>query len=205
MTHLCRCDPCRCNDHGAGHSDRADDTASEFQAGRLRHPGFWFWKRARRRPDRSCRRKADMPEPPLGAHLVTPRRGYTHHGIYAGNGEVLHYAGLSRSIRSGPVEQVRLAEFANGRSVLVECRSERALDGQEVVARARSRLGENRYRLLTNNCEHFSEWSRFGVSRSSQVDRWIGRPASVLRNLASPASWVAWASLSSRRAERATT
>src|SRR5262249_61985463 len=21
-------------------------------------------------------------EPPLGAHMVTPRRGYTHHGIY---------------------------------------------------------------------------------------------------------------------------
>jgi hypothetical protein len=23
-------------------------------------------------------------EPPLGSHLVTPRRGYLHHGIYVG-------------------------------------------------------------------------------------------------------------------------
>jgi hypothetical protein len=23
-------------------------------------------------------------EPPLGSHMVTPRRGYLHHGIYVG-------------------------------------------------------------------------------------------------------------------------
>lgn len=27
---------------------------------------------------------------PLGAHLTTPRRGYVHHGIYAGSGRVIH-------------------------------------------------------------------------------------------------------------------
>jgi hypothetical protein len=117
--------------------------------------------------------------------LITPRRGYTHHGIYAGDGTVVHYAGLSRSISRGPVSQVPLTEFANGRPVHVECRSERALDGQEIVVRARSRLGESRYRLLTNNCEHFSEWSRFGVSRSKQVERWFSLPAFVVRGLVS--------------------
>jgi hypothetical protein len=40
-----------------------------------------------------------------------------------------------------------------------------------VVARARSRLGENRYRLTTNNCEHFCEWCLSGESRSEQVER----------------------------------
>ena len=24
--------------------------------------------------------------PPIGAHVVTPRRAYTHHGIYVGDG-----------------------------------------------------------------------------------------------------------------------
>jgi hypothetical protein len=96
---------------------------------------------------------------------------------------VLHYAGLSRSIRSGPVAKVRLDEFANGQSIHVECRSEPALDAHEVVARAQSRLGESRYRLLTNNCEHFTEWSRFGVSRSRQVERWLGLPLAAARSL----------------------
>jgi hypothetical protein len=79
---------------------------------------------------------------------------------------------------------VRLDEFANGQPVHVECRSEPALDAHEIVARARSRLGESRYRLLTNNCEHFSEWSRFGVSRSRQVERWFGLPLAVARGVA---------------------
>ena len=37
---------------------------------------------------------------PLGAHLVSPRWGYTHHGIYTGGGRVIHYAGLSEGWRT---------------------------------------------------------------------------------------------------------
>jgi lecithin:retinol acyltransferase len=40
-------------------------------------------------------------EPPLGAHLVTPRRAYTHHGIYVGLGRVVQYGGLSRGLGRG--------------------------------------------------------------------------------------------------------
>jgi hypothetical protein len=46
--------------------------------------------------------------------------------------------------------------------------------GEQAVARARSRLGENRYRFLSNNCEHFVEWCLHGASRSSQVDTFLG-------------------------------
>jgi hypothetical protein len=35
----------------------------------------------------------------IGAHVATQRRWYTHHGIYAGSGKVIHYAGLSRSLQ----------------------------------------------------------------------------------------------------------
>jgi hypothetical protein len=27
---------------------------------------------------------------PVGAHLLAPRRGYTHHGIHVGGGKVVH-------------------------------------------------------------------------------------------------------------------
>ena len=37
-------------------------------------------------------------EPPLGSHLVTPRRGYLHHGIYVGARKVVHYSGLMRTV-----------------------------------------------------------------------------------------------------------
>ncbi len=118
----------------------------------------------------------EMDTPPLAAHLVTARRAYTHHGIYVGDGKVVHYAGLSRGWRSGPVEEVTLAEFARGRSIRVRPCSNPQFDPHQVIARARSRLGENCYHMLTNNCEHFCEWCLRGKNRSSQVDRIKSRP-----------------------------
>ena len=44
-------------------------------------------------------RLAENDAPPLGSHVVTSRRGYTHHGIFVGDGRVVHYAGLSRGWR----------------------------------------------------------------------------------------------------------
>lgn len=111
-----------------------------------------------------------------GTHLVTLRRGYAHHGIYAGNGRVVHYGGLSRSLRRGPVEEVSLERFAAGRSVLIKPTVGARHSGAEVVARARSRLGEDRYRITSNNCEHFCEWCIYGEPRSEQVESLIATP-----------------------------
>ena len=189
MNYLCKCDPCTCG------ADRADQATSSAGHGIHQVPGSVVSGEAspvrrsrnthRSAPRRAapCTQATGVPEPSIGAHLITPRRGYTHHGIYAGHGTVLHYAGLARDFRSGPVEEVSLERFANGRSVHIECRSTPALDEQDIVSRARSRLGENLYRLLTNNCEHFSEWSRFGTSRSPQVDRLLRTAPTVIRTL----------------------
>ena len=114
-------------------------------------------------------------EPPLGAHMVTPRRGYTHHGIYVGGGRVVQYRGLSRGLGRGPVEEVSLSQFAQGRPIWLRVEELRWSNGDEVVRRARSRLGENRYNLLTNNCEHFCQWCVRGEHRSYQVDELIFR------------------------------
>jgi hypothetical protein len=113
---------------------------------------------------------------PLGAHLVTPRFGYAHHGIHVGDNKVVHYAGLSRALLlRGPVEEVTLEEFADGRAVSIKNRPLPRFAPQEIVARARSRLGEDCYRLTTNNCEHFCEWCLSGESRSEQVDRILNK------------------------------
>ncbi len=120
-------------------------------------------------------------EPPLASHLVTPRALYSHHGIYVGNGRVIHYGGLAHGLRRGPVEEVSLAHFAHGRGIRVQPDPPR-FDRREVVARARLRLGERSYRILTNNCEHFCAWALQGESRSRQVE--------CLRS-ALPAVWLA--------------
>jgi lecithin:retinol acyltransferase len=109
-------------------------------------------------------------EPALGAHLITSRWGYSHHGVYVGRGRVVHYAGLSGFWHCGPVEEVSLSRFANGRAVRVVDHFEPHYSPEESVRRARSRLGESDYRLLSNNCEHFCNWCLSGVSRSDQVE-----------------------------------
>jgi hypothetical protein len=111
--------------------------------------------------------------PRLASHLVTPRSFYRHHGIYVGNGRVIHYAGLARGLQRGPVEEVSLRNFARGREVWLR-HGVSVFDRREVVERARSRLGERSYRLLTNNCEHFCDWVLRGESRSRQVERLRG-------------------------------
>jgi hypothetical protein len=119
-------------------------------------------------------------EPPIGAHMVTRRWGYTHHAIYVGRGRAVQYGGLSFGLRRGPVEEVSLSEFSSGRAIWIRSPAATSLNRDEVVRRARSRLGEDRYHVLKNNCEHFCEWCVSGEHRSYQVDRLLAR-ASFLR------------------------
>ena len=120
-------------------------------------------------------------EPPLGAHLVSRRAGYSHHGIYVGGGRVVHYAGLCVSLHRGPIEEVTLERFAAGYEVAIVAHPCAAFSGREAVARARSRLGEDRYRLLSNNCEHLCTWCVDGKGRSEQVRTCIAHPLAGLR------------------------
>jgi hypothetical protein len=132
----------------------------------------------------ACDRPLDPErEPPLGAHMVTPRRGYTHHGIYVGGGRVVQYGGLSWGLRRGPVEEVPLSQFSLGYPVWVRVVGSHWFDQREVVRRARLRLGEDRYSVLTNNCEHFCEWCVHGEHRSYQVDDRIAGCRGVLLKL----------------------
>ena len=120
-------------------------------------------------------------ELPVGGWLVTRRRGYTHHGVYVGDGHVAHYAGLSSGWRRGPVQIASLAEFSLGERLWVKSTPTARYFGQAAAQRALSRLGENEYRVLTNNCEHFCAWCLDGESRSRQVEGWLEWPCSIGR------------------------
>jgi hypothetical protein len=119
---------------------------------------------------------------PLGSHVVTPRRHYLHHGIYVGDGKIVHYAGLANGLQRGPVEETSLVFFSRGHPILFRSHADSSFDPCDVIRRARSRIGEDSYCLLTNNCEHFCEWCLHGKPRSYQVEAWLARrPGRVLR------------------------
>lgn len=104
-----------------------------------------------------------------GDHLVTKRLGYTHHGIYLGRDKVIHYSGLANGLRAGPVEIISLDHFSQGKRTYVQSHENRVFCRKQTVKRARSRLSEDKYNLLTNNCEHFINWCIYGKARSEQV------------------------------------
>jgi hypothetical protein len=105
----------------------------------------------------------------IGDHLISGRIAYTHHGIYIGDNKVIHYSGLADGLRGGPVEVTTLEKFAAGKKIRVRKYLEPLYSGQIAVERAYTRLGENRYDLHANNCEHFCTWVRTGNHVSSQV------------------------------------
>jgi hypothetical protein len=117
----------------------------------------------------------------LGAHLVTPRLAFAHHGIYVGDGNVVHYGALAHQLRRARVEQISLALFARGHPVFVRPHTAPRFAFAEVIRRARSRLGEDSYGLLRNNCEHFCEWCVQGIPRSYQVECLMKFPGAVAR------------------------
>lgn len=99
----------------------------------------------------------------IGAHLVTKRELYKHHGLYMGSGMVIEYS------RSKGVQIVNIEEFRENCSIEEFVHSDAIYDGETVIKRALSRVGENKYNLVFNNCEHFCNWSITGVAQSEQV------------------------------------
>ena len=109
-----------------------------------------------------------------GDHLVVSRLGYSHHGLYVGGGMVIHYSGFVQGISGGVIETISLDSFCDGEQVAVRDYWERKYSRKKSVKRAYSRLGEDSYNVLFNNCEHFVTWCITGSHSSRQVQAMAG-------------------------------
>lgn len=105
-----------------------------------------------------------------GDHIRVSRAAYFHHGIYIGQGLVVHFTArhgepVKRDaiIRCDPVER-----FAHGDAIEIVAYGQ-ASPVEEVFQRAQSRIGQDGYRLFSNNCEHFARWCKTGQHESPQV------------------------------------
>ena len=63
-------------------------------------------------------------------------------------------------------------EFRRGQALSVVSH-EGASPTSVTLRRAMSRIGEQNYNLLFNNCEHFANWCKTGRHRSGQVEDWL--------------------------------
>jgi len=108
---------------------------------------------------------------------------YTHHGIYIGNDEVIHYIKDTSGHNKGVVGKTTLKEFVGDRTlgmfrygvspqeVLMDlngtCSSREKDPAEKVVERAKSLLGKGDYNVLTNNCDKNSSFCATGIWESS--------------------------------------
>lgn len=116
---------------------------------------------------------------PLGAHLIVKHFGYTHHGIYVGRGRVIHYSGFAHLFKKHPIEITTIDRFSHGKKIMVQHYSQPKFKGRKVVRRMRSRMHENNYHLIINNCEHLCTWAITGVESSPQVFRMMNRLTTI--------------------------
>lgn len=137
-----------------------------------------------------------------GDVIGVSRGAYEHYAIYAGNGRVIHYAGESAdfkgriSIHEAPFEEFlknstdyfvvsfegrcpvkihALTKFISG-GYFDRCniKWKGKYSPEETLRRANSRIGECKYSIISNNCEHFAMWCKTGSSESTQVKRIAG-------------------------------
>ena len=109
---------------------------------------------------------------------------FNHHGIDLGDGTVAHYL-EGREILKSPLE-----DFSQGQPIWVVDHPGASAPGL-TLRRAMSRIGEQNYNLLFNNCEHFATWCKTGRHRSGQIDsvlerarHWSGlMPSALMRGL----------------------
>ncbi|XP_035698725.1 uncharacterized protein LOC118431590 [Branchiostoma floridae] len=160
-----------------------------------------------------------------GDLLKFPREGYSHWAVYIGGEKVIHLSGKSdsvmKSISNSPsvfstllgvtdLGKVMEDSFWNvvGDSRVMMSNyldaTKYVRSGEEILERARLRLGEVGYNPLWENCEHFATWCRYGEKQSEQAETakalLVGAGVGVVTIAVGFGAWALWPS--SKKATR---
>lgn len=102
-----------------------------------------------------------------------------HHGVYVGNGTVVHfYAQNAKDKNNAEIQAISLQRFidlASPHPVEKVVTLRPRLPVAVIQQRCLSKLGQKDYHVLLNNCEHFANWATTGEHRSYQVETTLGR------------------------------
>ena len=104
----------------------------------------------------------------LGDHIYVKRLLYSHHGIYAGDGNVIHYTGEEKEKKNPLVRETDIEDFLKGGNLKKRTYRKR-LPPSETLSLAKEHLSDRSYSLTLNNCEHFATCCATGKKKSKQV------------------------------------
>lgn len=113
-----------------------------------------------------------------GDHIRVKRPHYYHHGVYIGDGMVIHFTGEQNDSILEPekvlIRKTTIEFFANGE--IVEKAKPGFLEKRHVknpkitVEEAEKAIGEGNYDFLHNNCEDFANRVCYDKKLTSQVE-----------------------------------
>lgn len=117
-------------------------------------------------------------KPSFGDQIRVSRGLYYHHGIYATDKSVYHFAPPGNTDTLDPsaarIIETSLDDFLKGGTIEVRVYTEeeqkRKRSPKEIITCAKAHLGEEGYDIVSNNCEHFSNLCAFGSKESNQVE-----------------------------------
>ena len=118
--------------------------------------------------------------PVFGDHIRVCRGYYYHHGIYASNDCIIHFASSNQTDRINPAEAkiitTNLDNFLMGGELEVRIFTNEEITAKrtpsEIINYALLQVGTGlgSYNLINNNCEHFANECVFGKKVSEQVN-----------------------------------
>ncbi len=109
----------------------------------------------------------------LGDHIYVRRLVYSHHGIYAGDGNVIHYTGEEKEKKDPLIRETDIEDFLKG-GKLRRRNYKKRLPPSETLSLAKKHLSKNSYSLALNNCEHFATYCATGKKKSRQLREAVG-------------------------------
>ncbi|MBW1856194.1 MAG: lecithin retinol acyltransferase family protein, partial [Deltaproteobacteria bacterium] len=101
-----------------------------------------------------------------GDHIYVKRktRFYIHHGIYIGEGKVIHFTGSIREKVDPEVRETDLTRFLKG-GKLKRRNYQKRLSATETIRIAKKQLSNKNFSMIWNNCEHFSTYCATGKKK----------------------------------------
>jgi len=109
----------------------------------------------------------------LGDHIYVRRLVYSHHGIYAGDGNVIHYTGEEKEKKDPLIRETDIEAFLKGGKLRRRDYKKR-LPPSETLSLAKKHLSDNSYSITLNNCEHFAAYCATGKRKSRQLREAVG-------------------------------
>ena len=118
----------------------------------------------------------------FGDQIRVNRGFYYHHGIYEDDNHIYQYAakeGSEVSQENALIICTNLKTFAKDGEIEARDYNEEELKKlrpkEEIIKTAKNMLGTGlgEYNLVTNNCEHFSNYCAFGKKESNQVNDFL--------------------------------